>query len=64
MSKLLTLAQAARRVFVSVATLRRMMREGSFPQPIRRNKRWIRVPAKDVEDYLRRLDEQRTQQPA
>jgi excisionase family DNA binding protein len=64
MSRLLTLTQAARQIRISVGTLREMMRNGQFPPPIRRNKRWVRVPEQDVKDYLARLDaERREQQP-
>ncbi|HWG41536.1 MAG TPA: helix-turn-helix domain-containing protein [Gemmataceae bacterium] len=62
MSKMLTLTQAAKRAMVSVTTLRRMIRDGEFPQPVRRNRRWVRVPATDVETYLKNLEARR--QPA
>jgi predicted site-specific integrase-resolvase len=55
MARLLTLHMAARRIGVSLATLRAMIRAGEFPQPIRRNARWLRVPPEWVEEYLGKL---------
>ena len=59
MSRLLTLAQAARRIGVSQRTLQAMVRAGEFPHPVRRNARWLRVPLQDVVEYLDRLEQNR-----
>ncbi len=62
--KLLTIAEASKRLNVSGTTLRRMIRTGEFPPPVRRNSRWVRVPASDIENYLTKLAERRqTEQP-
>jgi excisionase family DNA binding protein len=53
--QLLTVRQAARRLAVSERTFRRMLASGEFPQPVRRNRRWVRVPAQHVEEYLSNL---------
>jgi excisionase family DNA binding protein len=62
MSRLLTLDQAAKRIGVSARTLRGMVNSGEFPAPIRRNRRWVRVPENDIKKYLESLEERR--QPA
>jgi excisionase family DNA binding protein len=63
MSRMLTMTQAARRLGLSVKTLQGMIKTGEFPQPVRRNSRWIRVPVADIEEYLRGLEAKRKQQP-
>jgi len=60
MAKLLTLTQAAKRVGISTKTLRLEIKAGRFPRPLKRNSRWVRVPETDVENYLKRLEEQRS----
>ncbi len=54
-TKLLTVPQACRQLGVSDRTFRRMVASGEFPQPIRRNRRWVRVPASDIEQFLSQL---------
>jgi predicted DNA-binding transcriptional regulator AlpA len=60
MPKLLTLTQAAKRVGISIKTLRLEIKAGRFPRPVKRNSRWVRVPETDVESYLKQLSEQRS----
>lgn len=59
MTQLLTLPQAAKRLGISCKTLRGEIKAGRFPKPIRRNARWLRVPAQDVENFLKRLEQER-----
>lgn len=53
--ELMTSQQVAERVFVSVRTLWRMVRNGKFPQPVRYNRKVVRWKKKDVEHYMEKL---------
>lgn len=55
MTELLRVPEACKRLEISARTLRRMIAAGEFPQPVRRNRRWVRVPASDIEDYFEKL---------
>ncbi len=55
MNELLTIGQACKQMDISERTFRRMVASGEFPPPIRRNRRWVRVPAQDVRDYQNKL---------
>jgi excisionase family DNA binding protein len=57
--ELLNADQMAERLQVSVPTFRRMVAAGEFPQPMRRNRKWSRWLAKDADEYVSRLDQQR-----
>jgi excisionase family DNA binding protein len=49
---LLTSQQVADRLAVSVRTLWRLVKKGSFPQPIRYNRKLVRWKSGDVERYI------------
>ena len=52
---LLTSQQVADRLAVSVRTLWRLVARGSFPQPIRYNRKLVRWKKVDVERYIAAL---------
>jgi predicted DNA-binding transcriptional regulator AlpA len=49
---LLTSQQVADRLSVSVRTLWRLVSRGSFPKPIRYNRKLVRWKSVDIERYL------------
>lgn len=59
MNELLTIRQVCNRLDIGEKTLRRMIANGEFPQPIRRNCRWVRIPVEDVQEYLNKLMDRR-----
>jgi len=64
MSDLLTIGEVCKRLDISEKTYRRMIEAGEFPKPIRRNKRWVRIPVTDVIAYKNKLLESRQVQTA
>ncbi len=56
---LLTPAEVANRLHVSKRTLFKMVSAGEFPQPMRRNRKWVRWLEDDVSGYLGKLRQQR-----
>ena len=62
MDQLLTVAEASRRRQVNPRMLRRIIAAGEFPEPVRRNRRWVRIPADDVEAYVNKLIDRRNVQ--
>jgi predicted DNA-binding transcriptional regulator AlpA len=52
---LLTSHQVADRLSISVRTLWRMVRAGTFPQPIRYNRKLVRWKTTDVVRYIAEL---------
>jgi excisionase family DNA binding protein len=59
MPRRLTIQQACKILDVSERTFRRMIAAGEFPKPLRCNKRWVRVLKSDIEEFLKRLEQQR-----
>jgi excisionase family DNA binding protein len=59
MPELLTYAEAAKRLDITPRTLRRMVNSGEFPEPVRRNQRWVRIPDSDINEYLTKLIDSR-----
>jgi excisionase family DNA binding protein len=57
--QLLTVAEVCEKLGVTDRTFRRMVASKEFPEPIRRNRRWVRVPAQDLAGYLAKLKERR-----
>jgi predicted DNA-binding transcriptional regulator AlpA len=55
--RLLNAKAVAERVQVTPRTLWRMVAAGEFPQPLRRGRKWSRWFARDVDEYLRKLEE-------
>jgi excisionase family DNA binding protein len=55
MPELLTISEACQKLEISERTFRRMVSAGEFPQPVRRNRRWVRVPRTDIQEYLNKL---------
>ncbi len=53
--ELLTSAQVAARLSMSVRTLWRLVALGKFPQPIHYNRKLVRWKAEDIEQYMRDL---------
>jgi prophage regulatory protein len=49
---LLTKEQVAKRLNVSIATIKRWMANGKLPKPVRFNKRTIRWRPEDIEDFI------------
>jgi predicted DNA-binding transcriptional regulator AlpA len=56
---LLTARQVAERLQVHVRTLWAMIARGEFPRGLRRNRRWVRWYARDITEYLGRLEADR-----
>lgn len=54
-TKLLTSKQVAKAIGVTPRTLSRMVCTGEFPEPIRRNSRWVRWTSTDLDSYLSKL---------
>lgn len=50
---LLTVAQVAERLSVCVRTVRRMVKNGRLPPPLRFSSKLVRWRRRDVDDYLR-----------
>jgi excisionase family DNA binding protein len=55
MTELLKVPEACKRLEISARTLRRMIASGEFPQPVRRNRKWVRIPAHDIDKYFEKL---------
>lgn len=49
---LLTPAEAANRLDVSIPTLRKLVGQGKIAPPIRRNSRWVRYRECDISAYI------------
>lgn len=54
--RLLTAAQVAARLVLSVRTLWRMVAAGKFPQPVRYNRKLVRWKEADVSRYIKELE--------
>ena len=52
---LLTTQEAARRLEVSTATLREMVKRKELPEPVRRNRSWVRYREEDILEFIRKL---------
>ncbi len=54
---LLTAQQVAERLMMSVRTLYRLVKRGRAPRPIRLGRKLIRWRRRDIERYVRRLED-------
>ncbi len=52
---LLTSRQVAQRLSVSIRTLWKMVKEGTFPQPLRLSRKFIRWKRTEVDEAIRRM---------
>lgn len=53
---LITSETVAKKLSISVRTLWRLVAAGTFPKPVRYNRKLVRWKTKDVEAYLESLD--------